>query len=760
MKMEPRPISWFPPFTTLACILFLTACPNPFLKVVAAIAPPTISPGGGVFGTDQSVSLSTSLSGAAIYYTTDGSTPTAGSAKYSGPIVVSGNGRNEVIKAINVAGSGSSAVVEASFTINYSIGGASTLAAPTFSVSSGVYTAAPAVTLSYPSGSSAYYTTNGTTPSASSGTLYNPLTRVVGIATANGAQTTVRVISVESGYIASPVVSATYEINESQVGTPQLSVAGGTYSADQTTITLSVPSAPTGTTIYYTTTSGTSGTTPTTSSNNFPASSPTPLTVIGDGTVETIEAMATAPGYGQSTVAAAIYTISYPAAAAPSFSPGSATYSSDQSVSLSDTTTGAAIYYTTDSSPPTYPVSGTTQTYTGTAISVAGNGTTETIQAIARSSTTKVSTIAAATYAITYSPVPTPVFSLSSGEYATAQTGITLTVPSAPSGTTIYYTTSSGYSGTTPTTSSSVYSSSLSTTGTGTVETIEAMATAPGYSQSTTAIAIYAIAPITFAFSGSGGFAIPNGVTQITVKLWGGGGGGGWAGLGVIAPGGGGGFAEQTLSVSPGQVLNVTVGAGGGAPSSCAVGGGAFGGGMSAVSLGGFYYAIAGGGGGGGAMGSGSGGAGGGAGTAGGNNPYGLNGGGPGTDGIGNGGVSGGIGGGGGSGSAANGVGANGGPLSGGTGGQFTLVFMGGGSGGSGYGGGGGGGTFGSTPPGVGAGGGGGGNYGSIIADGSGSTPGNSTDPDLPSGDAYGAVPGSGSCGAAGAPGYVVIYAN
>jgi hypothetical protein len=81
-------------------------------------APPTFSPGGGTYTSAQSVSLSDSTSGAVIYYTTDGSTPTTSSTKYTSPILVSSS---KTIKAFAVAsGATPSAVVSASYTVQTS----------------------------------------------------------------------------------------------------------------------------------------------------------------------------------------------------------------------------------------------------------------------------------------------------------------------------------------------------------------------------------------------------------------------------------------------------------------------------------------------------------------------------------------------------------------------------------------------------------------------------------------------------------------
>ena len=65
--------------------------------------------------------------------------------------------------------------------------------------------------------------------------------------------------------------------------------------------------------------------------------------------------------------------------------------------------------------------------------------------------------------------------------------------------------------------------------------------------------------------TGSGDWEVPPGVTEVTVEAWGGGGGGGAvsAGTGGAGGGGGGGYARGTVSVTPGDTYDVTVGAGG-----------------------------------------------------------------------------------------------------------------------------------------------------------------------------------------------------
>jgi formylglycine-generating enzyme required for sulfatase activity/predicted GH43/DUF377 family glycosyl hydrolase len=173
--------------------------------------------------------------------------------------------------------------------------------------------------------------------------------------------------------------------------TPIFSLAGGIYASDQSvTISCATPNA----TIYCTT----DGTPPTTGSTKYTGA----ISVSGNGTSETIKAIALAPGHIPSGIASATYTINNSATAMPTFSPIAGTYAADQNVTLSCSTNGAIMYYTTDSSTPT-----TSSTkYTGT-ISVAGNGTVETIKAIAAAAGYATSGVASATYTINYQAVVT-----------------------------------------------------------------------------------------------------------------------------------------------------------------------------------------------------------------------------------------------------------------------------------------------------------------------------------------------------------------
>jgi hypothetical protein len=94
-----------------------------FTATQLQVATPTFSPVAGTYSSAQSVTVSSTdsgLSGFAMYYTTDGSTPTTGSTLYTGAITVSAS---ETIKVLAVAtGYINSAVASGTYTIGGSGG--------------------------------------------------------------------------------------------------------------------------------------------------------------------------------------------------------------------------------------------------------------------------------------------------------------------------------------------------------------------------------------------------------------------------------------------------------------------------------------------------------------------------------------------------------------------------------------------------------------------------------------------------------------
>jgi hypothetical protein len=144
------------------------------------------------------VTISDATTGAAIYYTTNGTTPTTSATRYTGVILVSST---ETIKSIAIAaGYSQSAVTTAAYTINRQA------ATPTFSLASGTYTLAQKVTISNASaGVIIYYTTNGTTPTALSA-KYTSTGIIV------STTETIKAIALAPGYSQSAIASAAYTI--------------------------------------------------------------------------------------------------------------------------------------------------------------------------------------------------------------------------------------------------------------------------------------------------------------------------------------------------------------------------------------------------------------------------------------------------------------------------------------------------------------------------------------------------------------------
>src|ERR1700758_4587133 len=188
-------------------------------------------------------------------------------------------------------------------------------------------------------------------------------------------------------------------------------------------------------------------------------------------------------------------------AATPVISPGSQTFSGSLSVTITDSTAGATIYYTTNGSTPT-----TSSTVYSGPISV---NATETIKAIASGNGYLASAVASATYTNITQANP-PTFSVPAGTYTSRQSVV---LSDNISGATIYYTTD----GSNPTTSSSRYTSGSPITVTST-ETINAIAVATGYLNSTVASATYTIVPpINFpqGFANSQGLMVLNGSSKL-----------------------------------------------------------------------------------------------------------------------------------------------------------------------------------------------------------------------------------------------------
>lgn len=160
---------------------------------------PVFSLGSGTYSTAQTIAITDATPGAQIYYTTNGTTPTAGSTLYTGQVSVSST---ETLEAIAVAGGYSNSAVAIAI---YTITVVPVAATPTFAPPAGTYSGPQAIAISDAMpGAVIYYTLNGSAPTANS-TLY---TGPISIS----STVTIKAIAIDAGYTNSAVASAAYTI--------------------------------------------------------------------------------------------------------------------------------------------------------------------------------------------------------------------------------------------------------------------------------------------------------------------------------------------------------------------------------------------------------------------------------------------------------------------------------------------------------------------------------------------------------------------
>ena len=283
------------------------------------VASPSITPAGGVLATSQQVTLSCTTTGAAIYYTTDGSTPTATSTVYTGAFMIT---EPVTIKAIALkAGMVDSSISQAIFTAS------NTVATPVISPTGGSFSGSTTVTISCSTtGATIHYTLDGTTPTASSDTYVSPINVI--------SDTTVKAIAVKNTMDTSAIAEVSYILRRS-VARPNMNPSGNTYFTPQTvTITCSTADA----IIRYTT----DGTTPTASSLLYENA------IFVDNS-QTLKAIAMKTGLDTSDTASNTYVLKV---TDPVFAELNTSFSQSMDVSLSCSTSGANIHYTTDGSTP------------------------------------------------------------------------------------------------------------------------------------------------------------------------------------------------------------------------------------------------------------------------------------------------------------------------------------------------------------------------------------------------------------------------
>jgi len=218
----------------------------------------------------------------------------------------------------------------------------------------------------------------------------------------------------------------------STVQTPTFSPAAGTYQSAQN---VSINCTTSGAQIRYTT----NGADPTESSALYSAPIPLPL-----NSTTTIKARAFLSGWTPSAIASGQYVITG-SVANPVFSPVAGTYSTAQSVSITCTTTGAQIRYTTNGTEPT-----SSSALYSAPINIA---VTTTLKAKGFKTDWTPSATVTATYVIT-GTVATPVFNPVAGTYQTAQN---ISISCATPGAQIRYTTDNSE----PTATSTLYTTPI-----------------------------------------------------------------------------------------------------------------------------------------------------------------------------------------------------------------------------------------------------------------------------------------------------------
>jgi Fn3 associated/Chitobiase/beta-hexosaminidase C-terminal domain len=402
---------------------------------------PTYSPTPTTYTAPVTVTMSDTMQGATIYYTTDGTVPLMTSPIYTGPITITTSTSFLAVGVIQ--GMPQSDIAYATYSINLP-----TAPPPLFSPPPSTYTSSQSIMLSNTAHLPMYYTLDGTNPTTNSTAYSAPIS-----VTKN---TTIKAITAADGYLNSGVSTGNYYI---QAPAPTFSPSSGSYSPP---VAVTISDAASGAIIYYTA----DGSTPTTNSPSCP--NPCGLSV---STTTTLKAIASGGGYVSSNVSVATYTI---AAANPVFSPSGGTFYAPVTVTMTDSTPGVQIYYSTTG----FPTTGSPHCASPCQVNIT---TTTTLRAMAAGNGISQSGTTVGVYTLS---AQTPTFSPGSGSYASP---LAVTIWDTTPGVTIYYAIN-GF----PTTGSASCSSPcpITVTGMGSY-VVRAMALNSSYSQSATGFASY-----------------------------------------------------------------------------------------------------------------------------------------------------------------------------------------------------------------------------------------------------------------------------
>jgi alpha-tubulin suppressor-like RCC1 family protein len=350
-----------------------------------------------------------------------------------------------------------------------------TVAAPAISPGAGTYSSALDIAITTATADAAIrYTTDGSVPTTTAGTVYAGPVHVA-------ESQTVKAVAYKTGWTTSAVTSAQFTIAP-LVAAPVFDPAPGTYATVQD---VAITTSTDGASIRYTT----DGSTPTAAYGTAYAG---PVHIAG---TLTLKAAAYRAGWTTSHVASGQYAAG-PVVSAPEFAPPPGDYLDPQDITISTSTAGAAIRYTTDGSTPS-DTAGTP--YTGP-VHVAGSLT---LKAVAFQAEWRNSPVTAGDYTIGLHAAA-PEFSPAPGTYAAAQD---IVITSATAGAAIRYTTD----GSTPTeTAGTVYTAPVHLASS---VTLRAVAYLAGWTASQVTTGAYAIGQTVMAPA----FSVPPG-TYATAK--------------------------------------------------------------------------------------------------------------------------------------------------------------------------------------------------------------------------------------------------
>jgi formylglycine-generating enzyme required for sulfatase activity len=283
------------------------------------VSQPTFSVAEGTYYNSFELSMNTPTPGASIRYTTDNSEPIETSLQYTAPVTIAAS---SVIKAKAFK---PNCVPSSCQTAGYTL----KVTAPQFNPLPGTYYTTQSVTISCPTpDADIFYTIDGSEPTTSSPAYNYPIDISV--------ITSLKARAFRSGWQESNIASGVYNMT---VAMPTFTPEAGTFTGAQTiTISCATPEAE----IRYTLDNTQPGT------NSALYTEP-----VNVATNTTLKAKAYKSNLNSSAIATASYTIiPIQTVAAPLFNPVGGTYDSSQSVSMSCSTIGASIRFTTDNSEP------------------------------------------------------------------------------------------------------------------------------------------------------------------------------------------------------------------------------------------------------------------------------------------------------------------------------------------------------------------------------------------------------------------------